>query len=206
MYIYHCWFYSQVDSFVFSIFLFSYTTLQKNMLRGRGTLEVRRSDNPFFQPVSSDIGKNLDNANVDWKISGSVPEATTAKHYAVDGNFSFLYTRESDRIGGKVPKPQLTQSKMLTRTEFLKQRRERALLASAGEMAVTGGNNNDNDENNFNLGGTSQFEAPPTPASAEGATFKVDPEAYLRVYKHNPKEEDPRYITSSVRRYHNFLS
>jgi hypothetical protein len=166
------------------------------MLRGRGTLEVRHSNNPYFQPVSSDIGKNLDNSTSEWKINGTVPQFTSTKH-TVDGNFSFLYTRESDRIGAKVPKPQLKESKMLSRTEFLKQRRERA-LASAGEMAVTGSSS----PGEFDPNGSGEFgSAPPTPsgpASAEGATFKVDPDAYLKVYKHVPKDEDPRYITSSV--------
>ena len=165
------------------------------MLRGRGTLEVRHSNNPYFQPVSSDIGKNLDNSTSEWKINGTVPQFTSTKH-TVDGNFSFLYTRESDRIGAKVPKPQLKESKMLSRTEFLKQRRERA-LASAGEMAVTGSSS----PGEFDPNGSGEFgSAPPTPsgpASAEGATFKVDPDAYLKVYKHVPKDEDPRYITSS---------
>lgn len=160
------------------------------MLRGRGTLEVRPSDNPFFQPVSADIGKNLQNSNAEWKVSGNAPQFTSTKH-TVDGNFSFLYTRESDRIGQKVPKPQLKETKMLSKTEFLKQRRERA-LASAGEMAVTGGSHFEDDLN-------STFEqVPQTPASAEGATFKVDPNAYLQVYQHVPKQEDPRYITSAV--------
>jgi hypothetical protein len=154
------------------------------MMRGRGTLEVRSSNNPYFQPVSADIGKNLQNSNVEWKVNGTSPQFASTKH-TVDGNFAFLYTRESDRIGQKVPKPQLSETKMLSRTEFLKQRRERA-LASSGDVSR---NDQDND---------SPIESvPPTPASAEGATFRVDPEAYLRVYQHVPKEEDPRYFTSS---------
>lgn len=165
------------------------------MLRGRGTLEVRPSNNPYFQPVSADIGKNLDNSNVEWKVSGTIPQFTSTKH-SVDGNFAFLYTRESDRIGSKVPKPQLTETKMLSKTEFLKQRRERA-LASAGEMAVTGSTS----PNGFDPESSGNLSVPQTPASPareEGATFKVDPNAYLKVYKHVSKEEDPRYITSSV--------
>lgn len=154
-------------------------------MRGRGTLEVRSSDNPFFQPVSADIGKNLQNSNVEWKVSGASPQFASTKH-TVDGNFAFLYTRESDRIGQKVPKPQFSETKMLSRTEFLKQRRERA-LASSGDVSRSNQDHNSPDD-----------YIPPTPASAEGATYRVDPESYLKVYQHTPKEEDPRYITSSV--------
>ncbi len=138
-------------------------------MRGRGTLEIRRCDNPFFQSVGADIGMNSSNANLEWKVNGS-PTVTSAKPYKVDGNFAFLYTRESDKIGGKVLKPETSEVRMLSRSEFLKQRRDKALEASA---------------ENSNL-----LESPISKPTAEDM---------LKSYRHQPKEEDPRYITSAVR-------
>ena len=141
-------------------------------LRGRGTLEVRSSDNPFFQPTSRDIGLTAAD-HTEWKVSGR-PQFPTAKH-TVDGNFAFLYTRESDMIGAKVAKPQtMSETKLLSRTEFLKQRREKALAESGGLMM---------EEDNIH-------HVPSKP--------KATAEEVLQVYKHQPKDEDPRYITSNV--------
>lgn len=142
-------------------------------LRGRGTLEIRPSDNPFFQPTSRDIG-NTAADHVEWKVSGRPPQFPTVKH-SVDGNFAFLYTRESDMIGAKVPKPQtMSETKMLTRTEFLKARREKALSESTG----------------LDLSEDNIHHEPSRP--------KATAEEILKVYKHEPKYEDPRYITSNV--------
>jgi hypothetical protein len=141
--------------------------------RGRGCLEIKPSENPFFQPVSADIGKSSVDYPNEWKIHGSPPKFSSTKHN-VDGNFSFLYTRESDRIGDKVNKPQtINELKMLSRTEFLKQRRERALAS----------------------GNTELIEYQPT---EKVILPKVTPEEYLQMYKHEPKQEDPRYLTSAV--------
>ncbi len=144
-------------------------------IRGRGTLEIRQSDNPFFQPVSGDIGLTAQR-QTEWKVTGHAPKFNCTKHN-VDGNFSFLYTRESDMIGSKVHKPQISEIRMLTRSEFLKERREKAFRDSEmmGEPI---------EETNS--------------SSYEQTNFKVNPDDFLRSYKHDPKYEDPRYITSTV--------
>lgn len=142
--------------------------------RGRGCLELRPSDNPFFQPMSTDFGKTAQEGNVEWKVSGSPPRFSSKKHQ-VDGNFMFLYTRESDRIGQKVAKPQLKELKMLSKTEFLRQRRER-MQAEAGE---------EEEQDEF-------------PTEAQTTVHKVNAEELLKIYRHEPKQEDPRYITSAV--------
>jgi hypothetical protein len=145
-------------------------------VRGRGTLEVRKSDNPFFQTTNADIGLSASNTNFEWTTAtnqngANSTLASSIKPYKVDGNFSFLYTRESDLIGAKVKKPEVSEVRMLSRSEFLKKRREKALLdaEATGEL---------------------QYEE--TPA------YKPTPEDFLRAYHHVPKEEDPRYLTSGV--------
>lgn len=151
-------------------------------IRGRGTLEIRQSDNPFFQPVSGDIGLTAERTT-EWKVTGHVPKFNATRHN-VDGNFSFLYTRESDRIGAKVEKPQISEIRMLTRSEFLKQRREKAFR----ESELMGEEIHETDSSSY-----------------EQTTFKINPETYLRAYKHEPKYEDPRYITSTVSVHFEFL-
>lgn len=155
-------------------------------LRGRGCLELRHSDNPFFQPVSADIGRTTKDAvSTTWKVSGSPPRFSSQKH-EVDGNFAFLYTRESDRIGAKVTKPMMPEVKMMTRTEFLKQRRERA---QQEQLALT----------EHGEPGAEETEEHPVDAAGEIVGRKLSPEEYLQVYRHEPKYEDPRYMTSTVR-------
>ena len=145
-------------------------------LRGRGLLEVRPSPNPFFQTTTGEIGGRPDE-NIQWKVDGRQPPFQHGKH-TVDGNFSFLYSRESDRIGGKVPKPVMKETRLLTKTEFLKKKRE--------EFAATAGSS-ENEE---------AHETTQSPPKATATDI-------LAVYKHVPKYEDPRYTTSTVRLLHN---
>lgn len=142
-------------------------------LRGRGLLEIKPSSNPFFQSTTSDIGANP-TESIQWKVDGKVPPFQAGKHN-VDGNFSFLYSRESDRIGAKVTKPVMKDTKLLTKTEFLKKKRE-------------------------------EFAASVDNSQAEEREEKTSPskrtaEDVLAVYKHEPKYEDPRYTTSTVRNF-----
>ena len=142
--------------------------------RGRGCVEVKASPNPFFQTTANDIGVNANN-QVEWKINGKVPPFA-AKPYVAEGNFSFLYTRESDVIGSKVKKPsEVDKKKMLTKTEFLKKKREMFETTKSLE-----------NENNFYH------------SDEKDKTTAVNAEMILKVYKHEPKQEDPRYITSNV--------
>lgn len=136
-------------------------------VRGRGCLELRQSDNPFFQPVSHDIGLTAKEA-VEWKTNGA-PPSFGGKPYKVDGNFSFLYSRESDRIGSRVTKPPMSETRLLSRSEFLKQRREKAF--ETGNYSSEG---------------------------FENTQKTIDPQEFLKTWKHEPKYEDPRYLTSNV--------
>ena len=140
-------------------------------LRGRGLLEVKPSANPFFQTTTSEIGSKHD-ASEQWKVDGKVPPFQHGKHN-VDGNFAFLYSRESDRIGAKVAKPVMKETKLLTKTEFLKKKREEFAASSAQY------------EEQFNR----EESLSPGKRTAENI---------LAVYKHEPKYEDPRYTTSTV--------
>lgn len=141
-------------------------------LRGRGCLEVRTSDNPFFQPVSADVGKTSKDVP-DWKVQGTAPAFNSHQH-KVDGNFAFLYTRESDRIGGRVKKPETTELRMLSRTEFLRKRREKL----QSEL-------------------TEEEQQQQSDLFGQEVSAKPSAEDMLRTYRHEPKYEDPRYITST---------
>ena len=141
-------------------------------VRGRGTLEVKPSANPFFQTTSSDIGVDPKN-NIKWQ--GNADPAM--KRSDTDNNtdsFSFLYTRESDRIGFYGKKAPQTHAKILTKTEFLRQRR--AQLRQDGL----------NDRDLELLAATQQIEIEKPPV-----------EQTLSVWKQPTKYEDPRYPTTS---------
>ena len=58
--------------------------------RGRGTLEVRPSVNPFMQSMSTDYGARA--SKIDWRTQGFDPTdvKTAPKVYESDGSFSFL--------------------------------------------------------------------------------------------------------------------
>lgn len=139
-------------------------------LRGRGLLEIKPSSNPFFQSTTSDIGANPADS-IQWKVDGKAPPFQAGKHN-VDGNFSFLYSRESDRIGAKVAKPVMKDTKLLTKTEFLKKKREEFAASS-----------------DFSQVEDREEKTSPSKRTAEDV---------LAVYKHVPKYEDPRYTTSMV--------
>lgn len=142
--------------------------------RGRGCVEVKPSPNPFFQTTASDIGVNAKN-QIEWKVDGNIPPFAAKQTSLSEGNFSFLYTRESDVIGSKVLKPlEGDKKKMLTKTEFLKKKREM-----------------------FNTVRNSEFEN--CLYESDETKKVVDADLILKVYKHDPKIEDPRYITSNVR-------
>lgn len=121
-----------------------------------------------MQTTANDIGIKPHN-NIDWKISGK-PPPFKAKQHEVDGNFGFLYSRESDVIGSKVYKPVSDMPKLLTKTEFLKKKREEFFASNAAM-----------EEHEY-------VEAPRNLAADT-----------LQVYQHHPKMEDPRYTTSNVR-------
>lgn len=132
---------------------------------------MKPSENPFFQTSNTDIGVNPQE-KIKWKVEGHVPHFHASSNHKVDGNFSFLYTRTSDDIGSKVRKPLERKDGVLTKTEFLKKKREEY------HSTMT--------EEEIGL------------ESAPKSPTKVKPEDILKVYKHNSKNEDPRYTTSTV--------
>jgi hypothetical protein len=136
--------------------------------RGRGLLEVKPSNNPFMQSTSADLGVNP-YQKVEWSGDHD-PAMTRNADGANRDTFSFLYARESDNIGGRVAKPTNEKPRLLTKTEFLKKRREelRAQM-TVDEVAMQ---------------------------NAVEPTYTV--EEILTHYKHEPKSEDPRFMTTSV--------
>ena len=137
-------------------------------MRGRGCLEIRPSSNPFYQSTASDIGVNP-KAKIEWQVSGAPPPIAAPKKRE-DGTFAFLYTRESDVIGSKVPKVKNDRPSLMTTTEFLKTKRE-AQVASGNII----------------------FEPEVIARTDEEKAAEL-----LSFYVHNPKVEDPRYVTSAV--------
>ena len=144
--------------------------------RGRGTLEVHDSQNPFMQSTYRlDICStrkpiqwardSSDNINGDSEAADPIPSAPASPGKSSKPDFSFLYARSSDVIGSKVDKsigPLATlmdkpAHKMSVKNKHM--RRE--------EIRV-------------------ETERP-----------KVDVERVLQVYHHAPKPEDPRFTTSS---------
>jgi|LauGreSBDMM110SN_4_FD.fasta_scaffold174101_1 hypothetical protein len=140
-------------------------------VRGRGTLTVKPSPNPFFQTVASDIGVEPAK-NIAWK--GNADPAMKRSNTTLQDNFSFLYTRESDKIGSMVNKPVMSGHKILSRTEFLKQRREKLR-----QEELT--------EDDISLLLLNQQEE----------IIKPDVPRILEVFKQGTKDEDPRYTTTN---------
>jgi Domain of unknown function (DUF4490) len=136
------------------------------MNRGRGLLEVKPSPSPFFQSASSEYGVNVtEKKNTDWKFQTTLAQST----YSNDGTFSFLYTRESDKIGGGiVAKPNATRAEMPSKVAFLRKRKEDLLASGRFELV------------------TAEQQAKPKP----------DVEAILQTFKQGTKAEDPRYTTT----------
>jgi hypothetical protein len=143
--------------------------------RGRGCLEVKPNSNPFLQPINDDYGIKP-REHIEWKVDGKVPATTQATH-KVDGNFSFLYSRESDKIGGRLPKPEKERPRVLTKTEFLKKQRESAVIEPISYDSI---NCNNNESSSFN------------------ETSDLSAEEMVKAYNHQPKSEDPRFSTTNV--------
>ena len=136
-------------------------------MRGRGALEVKPSNNPFFVRTSSDFGVEPEN-HVEWKASLN-PDFATSLKAKRSQNFSFLYTRESDAIGAKVENPLDSKPRVLTKTEFLKKwRAERTKDINLDEIV----SNDDKKE-------------------------KADVDRILASWKQGTKVEDPRFQTTN---------
>ena len=68
--------------------------------RGRGTLIVRRSDNPFFQPSSQTVGEDFSEEIV--YNAPTVERVARPKKLEDDYEFGFLYKRASEDIGKSI--------------------------------------------------------------------------------------------------------
>jgi len=135
--------------------------------RGRGALEVKPGNSPFFVSTGSDIGVNVEK-HIKWKGEAN-PDFQKSGRKKQEESFSFLYTRESDSIGGRVPKPMMEKPRLLTKTEFLKKwREERTDPSTIVEEE---------------------------PRQARGV--KLDAEQILKSFKQGTKVEDPRYTSTN---------
>jgi len=142
--------------------------------RGRGLLEIKPSNSPFFVSAASDHGLDVKRlSRVEWAGATVNDFAKSARMEASKGkqeSFSFLYTRESDTIGGRVAKPVIDRPKMLTKTEFLKKWREKRVPTESAE------------------GGLEDLSSEPEP---------INVDRVLTVWKQGTKNEDPRYTTTN---------
>ena len=155
-------------------------------VRGRGTLVVKPSNNPFFQSTQADIGyfaqdkqqwksplSELDYENAGNQMPDFGQTAEDKEKAAFEkGNFSFLYARTSDAIGGKVPPPsggQRLQPK--SKAEFLRDCYKSSSALAAREQSI------------LNKGTVQEAHR--------------NPEDVLKSYVHNAKFEDARYTTTN---------
>lgn len=172
--------------------------------RGRGTLSVAKSTNPFFQSTQGDIGYNVTKDMTpeslgSWKSplteedfaltkgngrSGATAEDLQKSAYE-KGNFSFLYTRESDTIGSKVKQPSVDDGKIVrcqpkSKAEFLRECYKSTEALAAREQSIV------------NKGKQMEYDS-----TGALVTPKPSVDAILRSYKHQSKEEDARYTTAA---------
>jgi hypothetical protein len=94
--------------------------------RGRGCLEVKKSLNPFMQTGSSEIGFRA--TQIEWnRPAVNVEEMVLPPAQGEDnGNFMFLYTRESDTIGSQLAKPQHSLAyEPKSKGDLLREKRDR---------------------------------------------------------------------------------
>eukprot|EP00605_Chrysophyceae_sp_TOSAG23-4_P002762 GSChrysophyteH1.ASY1.ANO1.3046.1 assembled CDS len=144
------------------------------MYRGRGALEVKPSTNPFFVRTSSDFGVKPED-HVAW--SGAVnPDFAKSMKVTRPESFSFLYTRESDNIGGKIENPLDTKPRVPTKTEFLK--KWRAEQMDRKDLA----------KNTLNFPNEDTRAVKKTPEEVDRILSK---------WKQGTKQEDPRYTSTS---------
>lgn len=155
--------------------------------RGRGTLEINPSRNPFFQTTSSDIGAKVhERAQMDWNRPSPAilpsnsghfdensdervdnkPVPSYANNYGED--FSFLYSRSSDAIGSKVERS--SQNVLGQCMDTGPQIRQKKKLQDYGQQSLI---------------------------KSEHKSSKKNVETILENYTHIPKDENPLYTTST---------
>ena len=142
--------------------------------RGRGCLEVKKSLNPFMQTGSSDIGFRA--TQIEWnRPAVNVEEMVLPPAQGEDnGNFMFLYTRESDTIGSQLAKPQHSLAyEPKSKGDLLREKRDR--LRALKETSV-------------------KKDLEPQDLEDARAANVV---ACISSWKPCIKEEDPRYTTAN---------
>jgi len=137
-------------------------------------LEIKPSTNPFMVRTSADFGIKPEE-HISWNGAVNPDFAKSAKIDRPE-SFSFLYTRESDNIGGKVDNPLDTKPRVLTKTEFLQKWR-------AEQMS-----RKDINEHTITISDDSEKK----PKKTNEEINKL-----LTVWKQGTKDEDPRYTTTN---------
>ena len=147
--------------------------------RGRGTLEVKRSNNPFYQSANSEYG-NVHAADKVWDapilssaIDDVINNTSSVKAKEDNGNFAFLYTRTSDAIGSRVPKAESSKQFGMTEKDFRNMRNEIKKKIIAEAIAA-----------NPSLTIREKKE--------DLESKKTNVEELLRTFKQGTKVEDPR--------------
>ena len=101
--------------------------------RGRGTLTVRRSDNPFFQPSSQTVGEDFSEEIV--YNAPTVERVGRPKKLEDDYEFGFLYKRASEDIGRGIDPSDSRLSRAMAQGDTL---RDIAKMKTGGIEKPTG--------------------------------------------------------------------
>lgn len=159
-------------------------------LRGRGTLEIGQSNSPFYQTTYSTHGVDpYSPPQWDNRKVNNQEQKNQVARYSQNNNvneidtkmMSFLYSRESDRIGSKPDTLQSLKQQMETDTRKLNQGQNESFQLEEED---------DEEEERIFYEETmmKSQQKPGVPSTQE----------FLQHYKHAPKNEHPLYITSGV--------
>mmetsp|Transcript_10248 Transcript_10248/g.13362 ORF Transcript_10248/g.13362 Transcript_10248/m.13362 type:complete len:215 (-) Transcript_10248:246-890(-) len=154
--------------------------------RGRGTLEVRESANPFFVTNSSNYGLSADKFYSKQFDAPAVHRPHVDKQNADDQkpDFSFLYQKESERIGAKINHSDSKLSQALLMKES---------LGETAKFRSRGVNKNQPDfseEHKAIIEADSQLSRP-------GRKNRDEVEQHLAKYNHQARPQNPLYTTAN---------
>jgi len=156
-------------------------------MRGRGTLEVSESTNPFFQTTSSRYGKDLRTIQ-SYDVPNVPFRQAAVKSTPDDFDFSFQHSRESAQIGVGVQLSDSRLAKAFSVTD------SRADIASAKGRGLQG----PVDPNAASV----SFAGTGGPDDGAAAAEYVPPvektkEEQLESFMHHAKNENPMYTTTN---------
>lgn len=137
--------------------------------RGRGTLSVRKSNNPFFQTTNQAFGEDF-SEDVEF-TAPSVLRAAPKKKLEDEFDFGFQYARAAEEIGKGIPQSDSRLSSAMAQGDSLSQI-SRLKSGTTGMRPV--------DEET---------------SSGDNATQRA--ESILQHYKHNPRNEHSMYQTNN---------